>query len=71
MISHAFWQTYLGGRESAIGGSLTLLDQPFTIVGVAPPSFTGVEVGRTFDVALAVCSAALWAPVSSNGTAGG
>jgi predicted permease len=59
VISHAFWQTYLGGRESAIGGSLTLLDQPFTIVGVAPPSFTGVEVGRTFDVALPVCSAAL------------
>jgi predicted permease len=60
VVSHAFWQAHLGGRESAIGGRLTLLDQPFTIVGVTPPSFTGLEVGRAFDVVLPVCSAALW-----------
>jgi predicted permease len=38
---------------------LTLLDQPFTVVGVTPASFTGLEVGQTFDIALPVCSAAL------------
>jgi predicted permease len=59
VISHAFWQSYFGGRESAIGGTLTLLDQPFTVVGVTPPTFTGLEVGQTFDVAVPVCSAAL------------
>ncbi len=59
VISHAFWRTYMGGRESAIGSTLTLLDQPFTVVGVAPASFTGLEVGQAFDVALPVCSAAL------------
>ena len=59
VISHAFWQSYFGGRESAIGDTLTLLDQPFTVVGVTPPSFNGLEVGQTFDVAVPVCSAAL------------
>ena len=59
VVSHAFWQAYLAGRESAIGSVLTLLDQPFTVVGVTPPSFTGLEVGQTFDIALPVCSAAL------------
>jgi len=59
VISHAFWQTHLNARESAIGGSLTILDRPFTVVGVAPASFTGLEVGRTFDVALPLCSAEL------------
>ena len=60
VVSHAFWRTYFGGRDSAIGSTLTLGDQPFTVVGVAPPSFTGLEVGETFDVALPVCSVAVW-----------
>ena len=60
IVSHAFWQTALGGRDTAIGGPLTILDQPFTIVGVTPARFTGLEVGQSFDVALPVCSAALW-----------
>jgi len=60
VVSHAFWQVYLGGRDTAIGSTLTVLDRPFTIVGVTPPRFTGLEVGQSFDVALPVCSAALW-----------
>ena len=39
---------------------MTLQDQLFTIVGVTPPSFTGLEVGQTFDVALPLCAAALF-----------
>jgi len=62
VVSHAFWQTYFGGRESVIGTTLTLLNQPFNVIGVTPARFTGLEVGRTFDVALPVCSAALWRP---------
>ena len=60
VISHGFWQVQLGGREDAIGSTLTILDQPFTVVGVTPAGFTGLEVGQTFDVALPLCSAALW-----------
>jgi putative ABC transport system permease protein len=60
VVSHSFWQTYFGGRESVIGSTLTLLDQPFTVVGVTPAGFTGLEIGQAFDVAVPVCSAALW-----------
>ena len=60
VVSHAFWQTYFGGRESVIGATLTLQDQASTVVGVTPARFTGLEIGQTFDVAVPVCSAALW-----------
>jgi predicted permease len=60
VVSHAFWQGYFGGRETAIGSTLTVLDQPFTVIGVAPARFTGLEVGQSFDIALPVCAAALW-----------
>ena len=59
VVSHDFWQTHFGGREAAVGSRLTLLEQPFTIVGVTPPGFAGLEVGQTFDVALPICAAAL------------
>ena len=60
IVSHAFWQSHLGGREAAIDRTLTVHDQPFTVVGVTPARFTGLEVGQSFDIALPVCSAALW-----------
>ena len=59
VVSHRFWQVHLGGRESAIGSTLTILDHPFIIAGVAAPGFTGLEVGQAFDIALPLCSAAL------------
>jgi predicted permease len=60
VVSHAFWQRYFGGRDSAIGATLTILDRHFTVVGIAPARFTGLEVGSSFDVALPICSVALF-----------
>jgi predicted permease len=60
VISHGFWQAYFGGRDSAIGSTLTISEQPMTVVGVTPARFTGLEVGQTFDIALPACAAALW-----------
>jgi putative ABC transport system permease protein len=54
VISYSFWQRRFGGAADAIGRSLTVERVPFTIVGVAPPDFFGVEVGRTFDVAIPI-----------------
>ncbi len=50
VISHAFWQGHFGGAEDAIGKRLRLHDVDFTVVGVTPPAFFGVEVGDSFDV---------------------
>jgi predicted permease len=51
VISHGFWQRHFGGGN-VIGTTLTIDRVPFTIVGVTPASFFGVEIGRTFDVAV-------------------
>ena len=61
VISHAFWQRELGGDPSAVGRTLKLNDHPVEVVGVTPPGFTGLEVGRAYEVAVPICSqAALW-----------
>ena len=60
VISYAFWQSELGGQDSAIGKSLTLGDRVFQIIGVTPPAFFGLEVGKQFDVALPMSTRAFW-----------
>jgi putative ABC transport system permease protein len=54
VISYAFWQRRFGGAADVIGQSLTVEQVPFTIVGVAAPGFFGIDVGRTFDVAIPI-----------------
>jgi hypothetical protein len=56
VISNAFWRREFGGRANVIGRKLLLDGHPFEIVGVTPPSFYGLEVGRNFDVVLPLCS---------------
>ncbi|MHB8754529.1 MAG: ABC transporter permease [Candidatus Acidiferrales bacterium] len=55
-ISYAFWQRRYGGAASVLGKTLTLEGHPFPILGVTPPSFYGVSVGDSFDVAVPVCA---------------
>ncbi len=57
VLSHAFWQSRFAGDRAIIGTPITLLQQRFPIIGVAAPEFTGLEVGRAFDVALPICAA--------------
>jgi predicted permease len=49
-ISYRFWQRRFGGADTAVGATLTLDHQPFTVVGVMPPDFNGPDVGRVDDV---------------------
>jgi putative ABC transport system permease protein len=56
VISYGFWQRTFGGNAAAIGKSLILDAHSYDIVGVTPASFFGVEVGRTFDVAVPLCA---------------
>jgi hypothetical protein len=41
-----------GGAPDVIGAPIIIDRIPFTVVGVTPPEFHGIEVGRTFDVAI-------------------
>src|ERR1700734_3395611 len=56
VISNAFWQREFGSRADAVGSKLSLDGHPFEIIGVTPPGFYGLEVGRSFDVAVPLCS---------------
>jgi putative ABC transport system permease protein len=56
VISYGFWQREYGGTPSAIGRSVMLDGHAYDIIGVSPASFFGVEVGRTFDVAVPLCA---------------
>jgi putative ABC transport system permease protein len=50
VISYGLWQARFGAAPDVLGRSLTIDGVPFTIVGVTPATFTGPEIGRTFDV---------------------
>ena len=52
VLSYGFWQREFGGDASVIGRSIALDGHPFTVIGVTPRDFFGVQVGRTFDVAV-------------------
>ncbi len=61
VVSYAFWQREFGGDASVIGRKLTLNYQKTEIIGVTPEGFSGPEVGRSYDVAVPICSqASLW-----------
>ena len=56
VLSYAFWQSAFGGQESVIGSKL-LVDEHLTqVIGVTPPDFFGLEIGKGFDIALPLCS---------------
>lgn len=59
VISHAFWQREYGGDANVIGRKLTLSDNQCEIIGVTPANFFGLEVGRSFDVAVPICGEAV------------
>lgn len=50
VISHAFWQSRFGGGADAIGQTLAIDRARFTIVGVLPRGFFGLDVGDAIDV---------------------
>jgi predicted permease len=59
VISHGFWQREFGGVPDVLGRKLTLSERSFEIIGVTPSSFFGLEVGRSFDVAVPICADAV------------
>ena len=54
VLSHTYWQRHFGGDSTAIGQRLRVDGQPYTIVGVAPAGFHGIDAG----------AADLWIPVA-------
>ncbi len=55
VISDGFWRRRFGADPRIVGRTIVLNRLPFTIVGVAPPSFIGTFVGYSLD---------LWTPTA-------
>jgi predicted permease len=50
VISHGLWQRRFGADPAVVGRTITLNQQPLTVVGVAPPQYTGMIRGLAVEV---------------------
>ena len=62
VISYALWQSEFGGKDSVIGSRIVVYGHPTQVIGVTPPSFFGLDVGKEFEVALPMCSVPSYIP---------
>ena len=53
VVSDGFWRRK-SGRPYAIGRKVAIGENRLEVIGVTPPSFFGLEVGRSFDIALPI-----------------
>jgi predicted permease len=54
VISHAFWKRHYASDPDIVGKTVRLNRRPFTIIGVTPPWFTGLDVDKSYDVAIPI-----------------
>jgi len=55
VLSYDFWRSQLGGASDVVGRKVLVNRHPLTIIGVAAPTFRGIDVGEV---------PSLWIPVS-------
>jgi predicted permease len=57
VVSDHFWRQHLDGDPAVVGRAITINGSPFTVVGVAPASFTGTDTAIQPE---------LWVPMTMN-----
>jgi predicted permease len=50
MLGYGYWKRRFGLAPSVLGRTISISGAPFTIIGVTPPEFFGVEVGVNPDI---------------------
>jgi predicted permease len=50
VISYELWQKNFGGNSDVLGKSIQLNNHPFTVIGVAPRDFRGVDLSSAPDI---------------------
>jgi putative ABC transport system permease protein len=58
LVSYAFWQRQFGGEATAVGRAIRLNDRAFTVVGVLPQGFKGLDDDTEVWVPLGMLSIA-------------
>ena len=46
VVSYSYWRSQLQRDPAIVGRTITLEDRPFTVVGVMPQRFNGIEAGN-------------------------
>src|ERR1700686_3879992 len=54
VLDYRFWRDKLGGDMAILNQTIKVNGQPFTVVGIAPPSFAGTTVGDEASVFLPI-----------------
>jgi predicted permease len=54
VLDHAYWTRRFGRDPGVLGRTITIDDVPHTIVGVTPPVFFGLQVGRRVDLTVPI-----------------
>jgi putative ABC transport system permease protein len=49
VLSYDFWRKAYGGNDDVIGRTIPIRNLSYTVIGVTPPEFFGIEVGRSPD----------------------
>ncbi|HEV2340277.1 MAG TPA: ABC transporter permease [Candidatus Acidoferrales bacterium] len=50
VLNYGYWQSAFGGDRAAVGRTIELNNEAYTIIGVAEQRFTGITPGSDFDV---------------------
>ena len=59
VVSHSYWRSQLQRDPAIVGRTITLDDRPFTVVGVMPQRFNGIEAETTPDIFVPLMAASL------------
>jgi predicted permease len=54
VLGDAYWAHRFGRDPGVLGRTMTIDELPHTIIGVTPPEFFGLQVGRRADVSIAL-----------------
>lgn len=57
-ISDALWRSRYAASPAALGSVLNLSGESFTVIGVVPAEFYGMEPGTRFDITVPLCTQA-------------
>jgi predicted permease len=52
VISYKYWRKRLAGDPAVVGKKIIVNNYPFTIIGVTPPEFFGLQPGQPVDVSV-------------------
>ncbi|HEV3202266.1 MAG TPA: ABC transporter permease [Bryobacteraceae bacterium] len=64
VLSYDFWQREYNGSAAVTEKAILLDGHPFQILGVVQPGFHGVDVGRSLDVMVPICTEPILHPRS-------